>query len=144
MEKRIIYINPDKSINIIIPSKDSDINELVKTQVPEGLSYRIVNDSDIIPRDPYRASWKVDQDFKIIHDLDKAKEIHKDLIRQLRAPKLEALDIKYQRADEEGDLELKKAIVLKKKKLRELTNHPIIDAAKTIDELKVAALSELE
>jgi len=144
MDKRIVYINPDSSITVIVPAPSSDINELVKLQVPEGASYRIMNTSDIPFRDDYRPSWKVDNAFKIYHDLSVAKEIHKERIRKLRVPKLEALDIKYQRADEDGDLELKKAIVLKKKKLRELTNHPSIDAAKTIEELKLAALSELE
>lgn len=144
MEKRIVYINPDYSIDVIVPAPNSNLDDLIKSQVPEGASYRILEASSLPQRDYYRPSWKVDNDFKVIYDMDKAKELHKNLIRKLREPKLEALDLKYQRADEEGDLELKKAIVLKKKKLRDLTNHPSIDAAKTIEELKLAALSELE
>lgn len=144
MEKRIVYINPDNSINIIVPAQGVDVETLIKSQVPEGCAYRIVNASELPFRDTYRPAWKVDNDFKVIHDMSKAKEIHKDRIRALRAPKLEALDLKYQRADEEGDLELKKAIVLKKKKLRDLTTHASIEGAKTIEDLKLAALSELE
>lgn len=143
MDKRIVYINPDNSITIIVPAPSADVDNIVKTQVPEGAAYRIVNVSEIPFRDDYRVSWKVDQNFKIYHDLAVAREVHKDRIRKLRVSKLEALDIKYQRADEDGDLELKKAIVADKKKLRDLTNHPSIASAKTIEDLKLAALSDL-
>ncbi len=144
MEKRIVYINPDNTITVIVPAPSADVDDIVKTQVPEGAAYRILNASELPFRDDYRVSWKVDQNFKVYHDMAIARDVHKDRIRKLRQPKLEALDLKYQRADEDGDLELKKAIVLKKKKLRDLTNHSSIDAAKTIEELKLAALSELE
>lgn len=144
MEKRIVYINPDNTITVIVPAPTADVDGIVKSQVPEGAAYRILNASELPFRDDYRVSWKVDQNFKIYHDLKIAKEVHKDRIRKLRQPKLDALDLKYQRADEDGDLELKKAIVLNKKKLRDLTTHPAIESAKTIDELKLAALSELE
>ena len=38
-------------------------------------------------------------------DLDKAKEIHKDHIRNVRNPLLQAKDVEYMRAQEAGDTE---------------------------------------
>ena len=62
----------------------------------------------------------------------KAKEITKERLRQERAPLLQATDIAFQRALEEGaDTS---AIVAEKQRLRDITN--LADAANSLDELK--------
>jgi len=65
-------------------------------------------------------------------NLDKAKAITKDRLRAERAPLLQAQDVAFQRAMEEGaDTS---AIVAEKQRLRDITS--LADSATTLDELK--------
>lgn len=54
-------------------------------------------------------------------DLEKAKEIQRNRWRGARKPLLEQFDIEYQRADEAGDTQKKKAIAAKKQAIRDVT-----------------------
>ena len=69
-------------------------------------------------------------------DMAKAKEIHKNKIREAREPKLAALDIEFQKALETSADTT--SIVSKKKALRDAPANTAIDAAKTEAELKAA------
>jgi hypothetical protein len=65
-------------------------------------------------------------------NLDKAKAITKDRLRAERTPLLQAQDVAFQRAIEEGaDTS---AIVAEKQRLRDITN--LADEATTLEELK--------
>lgn len=65
-------------------------------------------------------------------NLDKAKDITKERLREEREPLLAAQDVAFQRALESGaDTS---AIVAEKQRLRDITN--LADAATTLDELK--------
>ena len=69
-------------------------------------------------------------------NLDKAREIHKDKMREARAPKLAALDVAFQRALETGaDI---KPIAAEKQALRDVTKDPAIAAASDVNALKAA------
>jgi len=68
----------------------------------------------------------------IVINLDKAKDITKDRLRAERAPLLQAQDVAFQRALEEGADTA--AIVAEKQKLRDITN--LADEAETLEELK--------
>ncbi len=71
-------------------------------------------------------------DMAIIIDINKAKDITKDRLRQKRKPLLEAQDVAFQRALEtSADTS---AIVAEKQRLRDITQ--IIDNINTIDKLK--------
>tara|TARA_Y100000361_G_C10998828_1_gene258172 strand:+ start:353 stop:622 length:270 start_codon:yes stop_codon:yes gene_type:complete len=69
-------------------------------------------------------------------DMTKAKEVHKNNIRLARTPKLQELDIEYQRADETNDTSKKSEIAAKKQALRDAPADSAIAAATTEDELK--------
>jgi len=69
-------------------------------------------------------------------NLDKAREIHRDRIRQARTPLLAAKDVEFQRALESGADTA--AIVAEKQALRDAPAAPEIDAASTPEELKAA------
>ncbi len=89
--------------------------------------------ADALPADrTFRNALKND----LTHDMGKAREIWRDKIRQARARILQALDIEYQRADEVGDTDRKRAIVATKQALRDATDDPRIEAAQTPEELK--------
>jgi hypothetical protein len=68
----------------------------------------------------------------IVINVDKAKEITKDRLRAERTPLLQAQDVAFQRAMEEGaDTS---AIVAEKQRLRDITQ--VVDTATTLEELK--------
>ena len=72
----------------------------------------------------------------IIVDINKAKEITKDRLRQERKPLLEAQDVAFQRAlESNADTS---AIVAEKQRLRDITNQ--VDTANTVEELKSITL----
>jgi hypothetical protein len=69
----------------------------------------------------------------IVINLDKAKDITKDRLREERTPLLQAQDIAFQRALESGaDTS---AIVAEKQRLRDITS--LADQANSLDELKL-------
>ena len=69
-------------------------------------------------------------------NLDKAKAITKERLRAERTPLLQAQDVAFQRAIEEGaDTS---AIVAEKQRLRDVTQ--VVDTATTLEELKGIAL----
>jgi len=71
-------------------------------------------------------------DMAIIVDINKAKNITKNRLRQEREPLLLAQDIAFQRALETGaDTS---AIVAEKQRLRDITT--LVDTANTVEELK--------
>ena len=71
-------------------------------------------------------------------NLDKAKDITKDRLRDERRPLLEAEDVKYMQAQEtESDTT---AIVAEKQRLRDITKKA--DTCKTTDELKALKVEE--
>ena len=65
-------------------------------------------------------------------NLDKAKNITKERLRQERKPLLETEDIKFMKAQESGSDT--NAIVNEKNRLRDITKK--VDVCKTTDELK--------
>tara|TARA_Y100000004_G_scaffold98075_1_gene109852 strand:+ start:2688 stop:2918 length:231 start_codon:yes stop_codon:yes gene_type:complete len=71
-------------------------------------------------------------------NMNKAKDITKNRLREERKPLLEAEDIKFMRAQEEGSDTT--AIVTEKKRLRDITNQ--VDSCTTTDELKALSCSK--
>lgn len=113
----------------------------------EAVSWRIVpNDFlDEATDKTFRNAWK-DTPGRVKPDVDmpKAREIHRDNLREKRAPLLEALDTDYLLADEQNDQQKKRDVAVRKQALRDITIHPDIEAATTPEELKLAGLSVLE
>ena len=71
-------------------------------------------------------------DMGITIDFTKAQELTRKRLRQERAPLLTALDVQYQRAQEDGrDTTI---IISEKQRLRDVTK--LVDTATTLDELK--------
>jgi hypothetical protein len=71
-------------------------------------------------------------DMAIIVDINKAKDITKNRLRQEREPLLLAQDIAFQRAlESNADTS---AIVAEKQRLRDITT--LVDTANTVEELK--------
>jgi hypothetical protein len=68
-------------------------------------------------------------------DINKAKDIHKDKIREVRNPLLQAKDVEYMRAQESGNNEKVAEIVAEKQALR--------DATTIVNDVEITATSVL-
>ena len=144
----IIYNDPETGIliemfpclNEINPATDKPftVQEVADKDVPDGVSYSIVEDS-IIPTDQsFRDAWKGvgigTTGATITEDITKAKEIHKSNIRNTRKLLLSALDVDFQRALEtSADTS---AIIAKKQALRDAPAASGIATAANTTELK--------
>lgn len=140
---------------VLIKRKDGSVEPLMLIQQPDGLwphpddeiakwhkirqdrieSWREVEFFDFPTDRTFREAWR-DGGKTINVDMMHAREIHCNRLREARAPKLAALDVEYQRADEIGNVAGKKEIALRKQVLRDITNHPGIEKAQTPEELK--------
>ena len=85
----------------------------------------------------FREAWSLSGTV-ISEDLDKAKEIFKDKIREVRKPLLEAEDIVYMKALEADDATAQSNSVTKKNSLRDAPAAAAIDNATDISSLKAA------
>jgi hypothetical protein len=121
--KRIIWTEPSGQVAVLYPVLP--VEDCVK-DVPDGLSYHIVEDSEIPKNTFFERAWKI-VDGKIEMDIAKAREVHREHVRYARTDKLAELDIEFQRALEtSADTS---AIVAKKKALRDAPANSAIDAA---------------
>lgn len=140
MDKRIIYQTEDGGIAVIVPSPKAgvSIEQIAAKDVPPGRTYRIVDASEIPTDRTYRNAWEPDfaEPKKVKTDMTKAREIHRNYIRQARAPKLQELDIEFMRAAEVADTAKMNSVAAKKQALRDATADPAIEAAATTEDLK--------
>lgn len=147
MGKVIVYNQQDGTCAVIAPAPDSGltIEQVAEKDVPAGRPYKIVDAADLPADREYRDAWTANIGTgQITHDMSKAREIHKEKLRRMRAPLLQALDEQYLRADEQGDAERKAQIAAKKQALRDVTIDPSVAGAKTIDALKSAVPAVLK
>ena len=90
----------------------------------------------------FRGAWTLSGQV-ISEDMDEAKKIFKDKIREVRKPLLEAQDVLFMKAMEDGDSTEQSTIASKKKELRDAPAASAITNAKTIAELKSAWNTDL-
>lgn len=107
----------------------------VLPQLSPGAAAQIVDEAAIPADRTFRNAWKTGV-AGVAVDMPKAREIHKERLRDLRKPKMEALDVAYMRADEAGNAAEKQRIAALKQALRDVTADPRIEAAATPEELK--------
>lgn len=91
------------------------------------VSWREIQEADIPTDRTFRGAWE--DTGSITVDMPKAREIHRNRLREARKPKLEALDREYLKADEAENLTLKIQIASQKQVLRDITSNPAIDNA---------------
>ena len=121
--KRIIWTEPSGQVAVLYPILP--VEDCIK-DVPSGLDYFIVEDSDIPKNTFFSQAWKI-VDGKIEMDITKAREVHRENIRMARQEKLAELDIEFQRALESSSDT--STIVAKKQALRDAPADSAIDAA---------------
>ena len=117
------------------PITPENVAARIKQENLDVLSWRVIEYEDI-PEDRTYRDALTDDGTKLKHDMPKAREIHRNHMRYARIHVLTALDIEYQRADEQADAAAKARIAAKKQALRDLPASPEIEAATTTDDLK--------
>lgn len=85
----------------------------------------------------FRGAWSLSGSV-ISEDMDAAKEIFKDKIREVRTPLLDAEDVTYMKALEAGDTDAQAASVTAKNALRDAPAASAITNASDIAGLKAA------
>lgn len=136
----------ERKLNRHFDIKPEYVEELLKKYVDGGswkgdtlpVSWRFVP-NDFVNENTdreFRGAWKDGGTDKPQHDMPKARELLRNRLRKLRGPLLDNLDTEYMRADESGDSNKKQEIANRKQQLRDITKHPDIEKAKTVDDLK--------
>ena len=85
----------------------------------------------------FRNAWTLSGTV-ISEDMATAKTMFKDKIRDVRKPLLEAQDVLYMKAIEDGDSSAQSTVATKKKELRDAPAASAITNADTITKLKAA------
>lgn len=130
MAQVIIFTNENGGVSVCVPTGELDIS-IVK--VKDTPSHSIIVDASILPEadNDFFNAWEL-QGSAVIVNLDKAKAITKDRLRAERAPLLQAQDVLYMRALEQG--QPTEAIVAEKERLRNITQ--LADTCTTTAELR--------
>ncbi len=151
MSRKIVYMRPDGGMSVVHPVRNTHpaLETLTDAQIerrawsrlpPDAINPRWAFESDIPTDRTFRDAWSDTGSGLVQVDMSKAQEIQKDRLRELRAPKLEALDIAFMKALESGDTKAQADVVAQKQALRDVTNDPALAAATTPEQLKQAGL----
>lgn len=149
------YSLPDGSVSIVIAAPKTDLERVLgpltdeayekhvlERSIPAGALNLIKLPDDWQPPSDrtYRDAWHMSDGKTITVHMERAREIHRQKLRDERAPELAMLDVAYQRADEAGDTAAKKEIAARKQILRDAPAHPGIDAAETLAALHAVCI----
>ena len=134
--KLIIFKQENGNAAVIVPAyeylQDHTIEECAVKDVPAGAEFHIIEEEDL-PQEhnDFFNAWELNVGKVTVNHI-KAQGITKERLRAERAPLLTALDVQYQRAQEDGrDTTI---IISEKQRLRDVTK--LADTATTLDELK--------
>jgi len=122
------------------PTDENVIEEIARMSSgagPQPSRYRRIAQADIPQDRTYRNAWK-DDGQAIVHDMAKAREIHRDRLRQMRVQLFEVNDIALADALAERDEPKRLEAIAQRNALRDVTKAPAIDAAQTVEDLKAA------
>jgi hypothetical protein len=132
MTQAIIFTNDNGGVSTCIPTGEISIDAVMTKDVPAGRGARIVNIADLPNQyNDFYDAWEMDAT-SVTVNMDKAKELTKARLRLERTPLLQAQDVAFQRALEEGADTT--AIVAEKNRLRGIT--ALADSATTLEELR--------
>ena len=138
--KRIVYQGDEGIARIVVPAPDysGTMEDLLIKVVPENCrdSADIVEDDAVESDRTFRNAWVTSKGKSTEVDLDKAKVIAIEKVREVRVPKFAELDVAYQRAVEEDDSDKQAAVVVKKQTARDATADTKITNADSVANLK--------
>jgi len=143
----IISTRPDGGVDITHLPVDTDAaitKALAHYPFDRNSNAQVVDEAVIPPRDKIFRKGLRQQGANVVFDIPVCRELGRNQLRLIRTPLLDALDIEYMMADENGDDPVEKVrIAAEKQVLRDVTADPRIDAARTLEELKAVLLDVL-
>lgn len=158
MTLRFAYTRPDGGLSIVNAAPKESLERVLgpltdaayrahvlERSIPANATNVQELSEDWSPPDidrTFRDAWRQGQD-KVHVDMPLARDVWREHLRRLRAPRLRALDVEYQRADENNDAQHKRDIALQKQALRDVTADPAVEAAQTPEELRLVIPSVL-
>ena len=130
MSQVIIFTNSNGGVSTCIPTGEISIEAVLAKDCPAGA---IIVEQSSLPTqyNDFYDAWEL-ADGTVTVNLDKAKALTKARLRAERTPLLQAQDVAFQRAQEEGSDT--SAIVAEKQRLRDVTT--LADSATTLEELR--------
>lgn len=126
MSTPVITYQEGDIVAVVYPSPGVSIEDAVAASVPEGVPFSVVNAEDL-PDRYFRDAWEFNGPTGAKVNVEKAKEVQRNVWRRIRASKLEALDLEVIKAVERGDAKRRNAIAAEKQALRDVTGHPLPD-----------------
>ncbi len=112
-------------------------------ELAKVVSHRPVKVSDIPTDRTFRGAWVLSGE-AIVHDMEKARDIKRDMLRRERGPELEALDMAALRIlSESMDRSALAEIAEQKQKLRDAPASAKLDLAETPEDLKALTLTDV-
>ena len=133
--KRLIF-ESGGLVRVVTPVNGVELERVAEVSVPLGVDWRVI-DVDELPDRVYWGAWSLSGGGVVV-DMVKARGIHRDSLRVLRKPLLDAADVDYLKAVEVGDSVAVAAVVARKQALRDVTKHESIESAQAPEELKLA------
>lgn len=116
-----------------------DLDERKIEHRPKVLDQEIVaTDVDLPADDTFRGAFVWVEAGRIDIDMQRARAIAQDRVREVRAPKLAALDVEFMRAVESGDSAKQAQVAAQKQRLRDATADPRLLSASSPEALKAA------
>lgn len=129
--------------HIISEDDPAEHAEMLQKRGDIPADWKVIITAVTVPEDrTFRNAWDYDGT-DIVCDLNKARDIQRDRLRILRAPKMKELDVQFMQAVEKNDTAAQALIATQKQKLRDITINPAIDNAASVEELKLAAMGDL-
>lgn len=134
MPQVIIFTNDLGGVSVCSPTGELDIETTKAKDTPE---HSIIVDSAILPDadNDFFDAWEL-QGGAVVVNIGKAKAITKNRLRAERAPLLQAQDVLYMKALEQGQDTA--SIVAEKQRLRDITN--LADACTTTAQLRALSV----
>lgn len=131
----IIVEHPEDPSRVAwIAPAEGMLEQIVKDLDPSKPFLVVTRDDLPVQYDDYFNSWQLKDGAVTVH-LEKAKVQHRQFLRNKRNEELQKLDIQFMRAMERGDMDTAQSVGREKQKLRDLTIHPAIDNATSMEEL---------
>ncbi len=129
MSKVIVY-SAKGGVAVCYPTGEIPIEQVLVRHCPPGAI--VLNKTSLPKDDDFYDAWELNPDNTISVNMEKARNITKNRLRHERKPLLEAQDILFQFALEDGNNT--STIVQEKKRLRNITT--LADSCTTLDELR--------
>ena len=145
-EPCIVYNTPTKMFNIIYLTDIIYADEVIQNQLPKDvIRYKLINGITDMPNndvDFYKA-WEFTDNYVVQVNMSAARDLIREKLRNIRDAKFAPLDVAFMRAVEQGNVAKQQEIAAQKQKLRDITVHPAIDAATTLEELRELTIDKL-